>query len=95
MIAMSTKIGTDRGRRDEQAGEVDLRQQMLLADQALCRPADPRGEERPGDQPGEDEHRVGEALRGDLREPPKISVKITIVNSGWRTAQATPRTVCL
>ena len=44
---------------------------MLLVDQALPGLGDPAGEERPGDQPGEDEDRVRDALGGDAREPPE------------------------
>ena len=32
---------------------------------------------------------------GILANPPKMTEKITIVKSGWITAQATPRPVCL
>ena len=68
---MSTSSHPDGGGRHEQPREVDLGQDVLLADQALPALAHAGGEERPRQQPGEDEHRIGQALGRDLREPPE------------------------
>ena len=63
----------DRGGRDrhEEPREIDLGQQLLLVDQAQGRLRHALREQRPGDQPGEDEHRVGEAVGVDPGEPPE------------------------
>ena len=63
--------GPDRRDRDDQPGEVDLGDQPLAPDDALAGAADRVGEERPGQQPGEHEQRVGQATRRHACQPPE------------------------
>ena len=84
------------GDRHEEPGEVDLGQQVLLIDQAQGRlRASParrasRGSARRRRTPGR-----GSPRRRPGRIARRSTVKITIMISGWRIAQAGPSTVCL
>ena len=86
-----------RGGRHEQPREVDLGQQVLLIDEALAALIEGLREERPGDQPREDEHRVRvRAVGVDLRQPAEDDGEDDrLEQRDCSTAHATPRTVCL
>ena len=80
--------------RTREANRI-FRQQRLLIHQAHARLADVVGEERPGQQPREHKQEYGSPSEGILANRPKMIVKMIIVKPGCKTAQATPRTVCL
>ena len=82
---MSTSAPPTDGRRDEQAGEVDLGQQVLLVDQRHPAVLEAVANSCHGSSPDSTNTEYGSALRQlALRSPaakPKISVKTSICTS--------------
>ena len=53
----------------DEPGEVDLLDETGAADHAVGSAREPASEERPGHEPGEAEHRIGNSVGGHAGEP--------------------------
>ena len=91
----STMGTSDAGEREQDAREVDLRDEARLPTRLLLAADSEDAKYVHGSNAEYTKIGYGTPFEGNFANRPKTSVKTTIVRNGWRIAQATPIDVCL